>query len=272
MKRTLFAGSAMLVALVCGARADTTIDLVNHYAWGANIGITHWRPSTTDGVHIGANFCAGFIYAANVGWIKMGAGTPANGSSYSSTSPTDFVVNCFAGAPGEKNLRGYAYGANIGWVNFEASGNPKIILATGQLRGFAWSANCGWINLDDANVFVATTPQPSPTPTPGPTATATPGATATPTPAATPIATPAATATPAASATPTATAPPTATPTPPATPSSRLANISTRMRVESGDNVLIAGFIVEGSGNQPLIIRGIGPSLAAFGVGGALQD
>jgi hypothetical protein len=44
------------------------------------------------------------------------------------------------------------------------------------------------------------------------------------------------------------------------------------MRVEAGDNVLIAGFIVQGSGNKQLIVRGIGPSLGAFGVGDALQD
>src|SRR5687767_4930315 len=103
-----------------------------------------------DGVNIGPNFCAGFIYAANVGWIKMGAGIPADGLSYSNTSANDFGVNLSAGAPGEKNLRGFAYGANIGWVNFEAAGNPRVVLSTGQLRGFAWSPNCGWINLDDA--------------------------------------------------------------------------------------------------------------------------
>jgi hypothetical protein len=44
------------------------------------------------------------------------------------------------------------------------------------------------------------------------------------------------------------------------------------MRVESGDSVLIAGFIVEGSGNKRIMIRGIGPSLAAFGVPNPLQD
>lgn len=44
------------------------------------------------------------------------------------------------------------------------------------------------------------------------------------------------------------------------------------MRVEAGDNVLIAGFIVEGTGNKKLIVRGIGPSLETFGVAGALQD
>ena len=267
-KDTAVALFLVFLALTTTARADTTIDTVNRSAWAANIGFTDWRPSAADGVNIGANFCAGFIYAANVGWIKMGAGTPANGSSYSNASANDFGVNCSAGAPGEKNLRGFAYGANIGWINFEATGNPRIILATGQLRGFVWSANCGWINLDDANVFVATAPQPPPTPSPTPTATATP--TATPAATATPSATATPTATPTATATPSATATPTATPTP--TPDSQLANISTRMRVEAGDNVLIAGFIVEGATSKKLIIRGVGPSLTAFGVGEALQD
>ena len=44
------------------------------------------------------------------------------------------------------------------------------------------------------------------------------------------------------------------------------------MRVEAGDNVLIAGFIVEGDTNKKLMIRGIGPSLGAFGIADALQD
>ena len=44
------------------------------------------------------------------------------------------------------------------------------------------------------------------------------------------------------------------------------------MRVEAGDNVLIAGFIVEGNTNKRLLIRGIGPSLGAFGIADALQD
>jgi Fibronectin type III domain len=51
----------------------------------------------------------------------------------------------------------------------------------------------------------------------------------------------------------------------------RVANISTRSRVESGDNVMIGGFILGGSGT-PLIVRAIGPSLAAVGVTNALLD
>lgn len=55
---------------------------------------------------------------------------------------------------------------------------------------------------------------------------------------------------------------------------SRIANISTRGRVETGDNVMIAGFIVGGSGNisSKVVVRGMGPSLAQAGVSGALLD
>ena len=51
-------------------------------------------------------------------------------------------------------------------------------------------------------------------------------------------------------------------------------NISTRMKVLSGDNVLIAGFIVTGpSGStKKVLIRGMGPSLAQAGVPGTLSD
>jgi cyclophilin family peptidyl-prolyl cis-trans isomerase len=52
----------------------------------------------------------------------------------------------------------------------------------------------------------------------------------------------------------------------------RLANISTRGQVGSGDNVLIGGFIVQGSTPKRLLIRAIGPSLIPFGVTNALMD
>jgi hypothetical protein len=48
-------------------------------------------------------------------------------------------------------------------------------------------------------------------------------------------------------------------------------NISTRMRVLTGNNVLIAGFIVTGTEPKKVIIRGIGPSLAGI-LPGALTD
>jgi hypothetical protein len=55
-------------------------------------------------------------------------------------------------------------------------------------------------------------------------------------------------------------------------PPDQLLNISTRMRVLTGDNVLIAGFIITGTDPKKVIIRGLGPSLGAVGVQGALTD
>lgn len=43
------------------------------------------------------------------------------------------------------------------------------------------------------------------------------------------------------------------------------ANISTRLKVETGDNVLIGGFIVTGSVSKRLILRAVGPSLPVTG-------
>ena len=55
-------------------------------------------------------------------------------------------------------------------------------------------------------------------------------------------------------------------------PQSTLLNISTRLDVETGNNVLIGGFIVTGTQPKEVIVRAIGPTLGAFGVSGALAD
>ncbi len=53
----------------------------------------------------------------------------------------------------------------------------------------------------------------------------------------------------------------------------QLANISTRGFVQSGDNVMIGGFILGGdSGDTRVVVRGIGPSLAQFGLNPVLAD
>ncbi|HKP05110.1 MAG TPA: delta-60 repeat domain-containing protein [Chthoniobacterales bacterium] len=60
------------------------------------------------------------------------------------------------------------------------------------------------------------------------------------------------------------------TPTPAPSPG-RALNLSTRMLVQSGDNVGIGGFIITG-GPKQVLLRGIGPSLAQFGVQNFLAD
>jgi hypothetical protein len=52
---------------------------------------------------------------------------------------------------------------------------------------------------------------------------------------------------------------------------SELANISTRGPVETGDNILIGGFILRGN-SATVLLRAIGPALTALGVPNALQD
>jgi plastocyanin len=55
----------------------------------------------------------------------------------------------------------------------------------------------------------------------------------------------------------------TPTPTPAGTPSV-FGNISTRLLVETGNNVLIGGFIITGTQPKRVIVRAIGPALASF--------
>ena len=53
----------------------------------------------------------------------------------------------------------------------------------------------------------------------------------------------------------------------------KLGNISTRAFVSTGDDVVIAGFILgNNSGADRIVARGIGPSLTAFGIANALGN
>ena len=107
-----------------------------------------------------------------------------------------------------------------------------------------------------ARLTASPTPPPTPSPTPSPTPTPTPTHPPTPTPTTTPI----------------QTATPSPTPTPSVTPSSLLGNIATRGKVEAGDNVLIAGFIITGNTSKQVYVRGLGPSLSGLGVPNPLAD
>jgi len=51
-----------------------------------------------------------------------------------------------------------------------------------------------------------------------------------------------------------------------------LANISTRGNVQTGDNVMIGGFINQGALPIQVLVRGIGPALGEAGVSGALAN
>jgi hypothetical protein len=55
-------------------------------------------------------------------------------------------------------------------------------------------------------------------------------------------------------------------------PAVPLANISTRGRVLTGNDVMIGGFIIQGDAPQTVVVRARGPSLAPFGITEPLAD
>jgi hypothetical protein len=64
-----------------------------------------------------------------------------------------------------------------------------------------------------------------------------------------------------------------ATPAGSYTPTSpRLVNISARVQVGTGGNILIAGFVIGGSTARTVLVRASGPALVPFGVSGTLPD
>ncbi len=53
---------------------------------------------------------------------------------------------------------------------------------------------------------------------------------------------------------------------------SKLVNVSVRGQTAPGDDVLTLGLVIGGTGPRTLLVRGIGPKLAAFGVTGTVAD
>jgi hypothetical protein len=57
-----------------------------------------------------------------------------------------------------------------------------------------------------------------------------------------------------------------------ASPTARFVNVSSRGFAGSGPNALIIGFVVTGATSKTVLIRGVGPTLAAFSVAGAMAN
>jgi hypothetical protein len=157
--KTLTTILVVSAVFACSVQAATSVNSANRFSYGANIAWMDWRGDVANGAIIGEFVCSGSVYSANVGWIHLGDGTPANGIRYANNSATDFGVN----HDGAGNLRGFAYGANIGWLNFtnrDTSGagydGPKVDLLTGRLSGYVYGANIGWISLSNTLAHVQT--------------------------------------------------------------------------------------------------------------------
>ena len=188
---------------------------------------------------------------------------PAVGGSFSSGGYSGEISGSF-----QNPLAGrQAWAGNSGgYINTVANLGPNINGQTVHLRFRMGSdgsgAGGGW-RVDTFLFIGMVVGGPAPTPTPTPTVTATP----TPTTSPTPTSTPAPTSSPTPTSTPTATSSPT-----PGSNAPQALNIATRMRVETGNNVLIGGFIINGNAPKTVAVRGLGPSLTSSGVADALAD
>jgi len=52
----------------------------------------------------------------------------------------------------------------------------------------------------------------------------------------------------------------------------KASNVSTRGAVGTGSNIIIAGFVVNGTASRRVLVRGVGPTLSSLGVPGVLAD
>jgi hypothetical protein len=203
--------------------------------------------------------------------------------------PVSFTATVSGGAPVPTGMVTFQEGstslAQIPLSNGTASFNTASLSPGDHTITATYQSDTVFALSTDNTVQTVTGASPTPTPSPTPTATVTATATATATPSATATPTASATATPTATATSTPTATATATPiaTPTATPSAtpvttptptpaQPVNFSTRMHVETGENVGIGGFIIHGIAPKHVLVRAIGPSLAQSGITNPLAD
>ncbi|MBS0657692.1 MAG: hypothetical protein JSR82_05510 [Verrucomicrobia bacterium] len=159
----------------------------------------------------------------------------------------------------EVNLVGFAAGGAPAFWRLDGSSSAIQTLGAGA-GSLTASKLALTLPAQSITLAVLSPAGAGPTPTPTPTPSPTPTPTITPSPTPTPTRTP----------TPTPSVSPTPTPTP-VPVASRLINVSTRLSTGTGDNVLIAGFVIS-SGPKKVVVRALGPSLAAFGVPGVLSD
>jgi outer membrane protein assembly factor BamB len=177
------------------------------------------------------------------GWSISSSGRTA--PFVTSDTANNFIVWA-AGSDGR--LRGY--NGDTGAVIF-AGGGANELMTPSSIRSFntGIAARGRIYYATDNKVYAFSVPSGNPTPTP----------TATPTP---PVTTP----------TPTPIGTPSPTPASSPTPAAQALNLSTRMKILTGANVGIGGFIITGTGPKHVLLRAIGPSLTDSGVPNPLAD
>jgi hypothetical protein len=136
-------GLLCLISLSAQAAVSGNVSSVDKQAWSENAGWTNWMP-THGGVTVFASHLSGYVWAENIGYIKLGH---ANGGPYLNTTAANWGVNRDANG----NLSGFGWSENAGWINFSPSHHQVVINSvTDTFSGYAWSENIGWIHFENA--------------------------------------------------------------------------------------------------------------------------
>jgi hypothetical protein len=161
----IFLLALLLALLTIGvAYAAGNVDATNKWAYGTNIGWLNFAPAHGGGVMVYENHLEGYVWAENVGWIRLNSNDTTGGTPYyANTTKDNYGVN-FDNTTGQ--LSGYAWGTNIGWINFNPTdGGVMINTTTGDFSGYAWGENIGWISFSgtaqDATPYKVTTTSPT---------------------------------------------------------------------------------------------------------------
>lgn len=216
------------------ANADSLLSnaIFNNAKLGIDLGNDGVTPNDSDDSDPGPNLLQNFpvINAATFSGTKLNIS-----GSLTSRPSTIYRVDLFGNSAGDPS--GFGEGQfYLGSVSLttDSNGNGTFTTSLDSGPGYQKLASTATDPAGNTSEFSTsvTISGTAPTPTPTPTPTPSPGATPTPTPG-------------------------------------QLLNISTRLQVLSGDNVLIGGFIISGTDPKKVMVRGLGPSLP---VNGALAD
>ncbi len=122
--------------------ATGNISETEKYAWSETSGWFNFRP-VHGGVTVQDTHLSGFVWAANIGWIKLGVDSQG---PYGNSSKDDWGVNRDATG----GLSGFAWSETVGWINFNPSHSQVAVdPTTGIFTGYAWAANRGYIHFQN---------------------------------------------------------------------------------------------------------------------------
>jgi len=151
MKRIVTCGiifQLICLGLVIAAPAwadDCNISTTDKYAWSETAGWTNWH-ATHACVTVAPTYLAGWVWAENIGWIKLGSD---GGGPYNNDASDDWGVNRDSGTG---DLSGYAWSENAGWINFNPTDSQVTMdTGTGEFDGYAWGENIGYIHFQNSS-------------------------------------------------------------------------------------------------------------------------